>query len=413
MKTNKIAIVLGGSNPHIALIEKLKERKYYTILIDYLENPPAKNIADKHIQESTIDKEKVLEIARGFQVDIVISACIDQAIVTACYVSEVLGLPSLYNYKTSLAVTNKGLMKQRMIENNIPTSRFVFINNIEDFKVSGLKFPVMVKPADSWGSTGVKKANNINELEKYLSEALKISRTDKAIVEEFKEGREVSLYCFVKDRKAHIIMMSERYNIIEGEQKSIKCYATLSPVKFSETVNQKIQQVANQIAKSFELENTPLHIQIFINKGEVNVIEIGARVAAGLSYRTIQMNTGFDMLSATIDLYCNKSFEIEYNQKDSLIAVHLIYSYPGVFNNFAINKQIIEKGIIEEYYLYKQKGMDIGDDMSNRTRIGAFIVKANSTNELAEKIKIAMDNMEVYDIDNKPIMKRDLQLEIG
>jgi len=57
--------------------------------------------------------------------------------------------------------------------------------------------------------------------------------------------------------------------------------------------------------------------------------------------------------------------------------------------------------------------MDIGDDMSNRTRIGAFIVKANSTNELAEKIKIAMDNMEVYDIDNKPIMKRDLQLEIA
>lgn len=32
---NPVAIVLGGTNPHKALIENLKGRGYYTILVDY------------------------------------------------------------------------------------------------------------------------------------------------------------------------------------------------------------------------------------------------------------------------------------------------------------------------------------------------------------------------------------------
>ena len=58
------AIVLGGTNPHIELIENLKRRGYYTVLVDYYENPPAKHAADQHIQESTLDLEKVLQIAK-------------------------------------------------------------------------------------------------------------------------------------------------------------------------------------------------------------------------------------------------------------------------------------------------------------------------------------------------------------
>ena len=59
-----VAIVLGGTNPHVTLVEKLKKRGYYTVLIDYLPNPPAAQVADEHLQESTLDKELVAKIAR-------------------------------------------------------------------------------------------------------------------------------------------------------------------------------------------------------------------------------------------------------------------------------------------------------------------------------------------------------------
>ena len=47
----KKAIVLGGTEDHIKLIELLKNRGYFVILIDYYKNPPAKKAADLHIQE--------------------------------------------------------------------------------------------------------------------------------------------------------------------------------------------------------------------------------------------------------------------------------------------------------------------------------------------------------------------------
>ena len=40
------ALVLGGTDDHIALIESLKRRGYRTILIDHYENPPAQAVAD-------------------------------------------------------------------------------------------------------------------------------------------------------------------------------------------------------------------------------------------------------------------------------------------------------------------------------------------------------------------------------
>ena len=58
------AIVLGGTFPHITLIKKLKNRGYKTVLVDFAESPIAKEFADEHILESSLDKEKVLQIAK-------------------------------------------------------------------------------------------------------------------------------------------------------------------------------------------------------------------------------------------------------------------------------------------------------------------------------------------------------------
>jgi carbamoylphosphate synthase large subunit len=209
------SIVLGGTNPHIELIRNLKERGYYTILVDYAENPLAKDYADEHILESSMDKDKVLEIAKDRDVDLVISTCSDQANVTACYVAEKLGLPAPYSYQTSLNVTNKTLMKEIMWANNIPTSRFVTVTAGDHPDYSSLEFPLVVKPADSYGSRGVRKANHLSEIEGHLKEAIEISKVNTAIVEEYVEGEEISVDCYVLDGKAHVIMLRHKHNIID------------------------------------------------------------------------------------------------------------------------------------------------------------------------------------------------------
>ena len=88
-----IALVLGGTNPHVHLLKKLKDRGYFTILVDYYPNPPAKPFSDEHIQASTMDKDVVLDLAKSRKASLVITTNIDQANITACYVAEQLNLP--------------------------------------------------------------------------------------------------------------------------------------------------------------------------------------------------------------------------------------------------------------------------------------------------------------------------------
>ena len=209
----KTAIVLGGTIPHCELIRQLKSRGYYTILVDYYDNPPAKEFADIHIKESSLDEEKVLAVAQKYNADLTISGCVDQANKTACYVLEKMGKYRPYSYQKASDITAKSYMKRTMMENGIPTAKYISIEKffdsdiIENLESYGLHYPVIVKPTDSNSANGVKKTVNKQELAKYLTEALEISRTSRAIIEEFMTGREVSVLSFV-DGKTIKLMSS-------------------------------------------------------------------------------------------------------------------------------------------------------------------------------------------------------------
>src|SRR5690606_11585561 len=199
----KVALVLGGTIPHIVLIENLKLRGYYTILVDYYENPPAKQYADLHLQESTLDQDKVLQIAKEKNADLVISTSIDQANVTACYVGQKLGLPIPYSYESALTFTNKVLMKDILIRNNIPTSNFIEVDSLGKINLNSLSLPLVVKPSDSTGSKGVYKINNEEELRTAVVNAMEISRNNRVIIEEFKNGTEIQADFLIKDGVPH------------------------------------------------------------------------------------------------------------------------------------------------------------------------------------------------------------------
>lgn len=407
-KENPVAVVLGGTNPHIELIHQLQSRGYYVVLADYLDNPPAKSAADLHEQVSTMDEQAVLDVAKKHNAKLVISACVDQANITACYVAEQLGLTKPYSYKIASQITNKGFMKKVMVENEIPTTKYYYLENGEELQEFDLRFPVMVKPADSCAASGVKKANNPAELQEFLNEAKHVSRTGRTVVEEFFTGVEISAYCFIKDRQTHIIMASERLSVIEGENQVLKCYATVTPPNISDAAMEKVKQAATQIAHAFVLDNTPLHIQALINGDEISIIEFAPRVGGGISYQTIRKNTGFDIISATIDSYLEKKVELQYSEIACCYSVNLIYGMPGIFDHVDGVDALLEEGIIESIHYHKTKGMRIYDDRASGGRIAAFLVKGNTRKEVCGKVAYAMEHMEAYDPEGKKIMRKDL-----
>ena len=278
-----VAIVLGGTIPHVHLIELLKERGYYILLLDYTLNPPARAYADEHLFVSTLDKEAVLKIAIERKVSLIISTNIGQANITCCYVAEQLGLTKPYSYETALDVTDKQRMKRIMWKNGIPTSKFIQVGSVDEAKILNLQYPLMVKPSDSNSANGVKRVYNKTELNTYLPDALRFSRNGMAIIEEFVSGKEISAYGVVISSKAKVIMHQERLSVYDGEDKVIKCYASLAPSRISDAATQKAEQILTQIAEAFHLDNTPLFFQGIVNGDDISVIEFAPRVGLAIS----------------------------------------------------------------------------------------------------------------------------------
>jgi biotin carboxylase len=404
-----VAIVLGGTNPHIALIENLKGRGYYTVLLDYLENPPAKIYSDEHIRESTLDMDKVCAIAKKLNASLVISTCIDQANATACYVAEKLGLPKPYNYETAINVTDKGIMKKLMLENNIPTSRHISLNNFADFDPYQWNFPLVVKPSDSTGSKGVRKAYTVNELSDYFELACNVSRNKKVIIEEYIEGMEVQIDCLIQNNNARIIMIRRKNQMKLFGNFTMQSIGSSIPAEISPTAYENIETIANKIASTFQISNSSLFIQAIIEKNDkINVIEFAPRVGGGLSYRLINLYTGFDFLSATVDSFLNIIPTIKIKKSNSYIESVIIYANEGVFDKVIGQQLLFEENIIEEFFEFVTHGMKIESDMSTRSRIGAFIVKANTKKELYNKILRAIDILQVFDINGSSIMRKDI-----
>lgn len=394
-----VAIVLGGTNPHRALISSLKERGYYVTLIDYLENPPAKALADLHIQESTLDKKKVLEIAKKMKVSLVISSCVDQAYVTACYVGEELGLSIPFSYQTSRTTSEKITMKQTMLKNRIPTANFVVTDDSKNPNLEDLNYPLVVKPSDTNGSKGVRKVDSKDLLEKSIKEALLVSRNKKIIAEEFMEGIEIGVDCIISNHKAYIITTHQkRKPNINTDNSVIFSIGSLSPAQLSEKAIENVKFIANRIAHVFKLNNTPLLIQFIVNHNDVKVIEFAPRIGGGLNFFKIKQFAAYDIINASIDSFLNIPIKTNFSIPNCFYSENHIYTEPGIFGEIIGSNDLIKNETIEILFPNKTRGMSIEPGKASKERAASFIVKGQTIKEIEDKVKRALDVIKVKDI---------------
>ena len=413
MMEKPIALVLGGTVPHVHLIELLKERGFYTVLLDYTLNPPAKEYADEHLSVSTLDNEAVLEVARERQVSLVISTNVDQANVTCCYVAERMGLYSPYSYETALDVTDKQRMKKIMWDNNIPTSKYIQVSSLKEVENIDLNYPLIIKPADSNSANGVKRAYTQEELEKYLPDALRYSRNGKAIVEEFVTGKEISAYGVIVGGKAKLLMHQERVSVYDGEDKVIKCYASLAPSRIPEKAVQKAEEILTMIATAFDLDNTPLFFQGIVDGDEISVIEFAPRVGGGISFQTIKDATGYDIISAALDSYLNIPISIDsWHPMDGKYAVNQIYGTNGVYDKTTGVDELLAEGTVNVLSFYKHQGDTIDSSRASSSRIGVMVVSDATETGLRKKISDAFSKLDSLDINGISIIRRDLNLDL-
>lgn len=385
-------IVLAGGTDQIDLITGLKKRGHEVILIDYLENPPAKEYADKHYQTSTLDTERVEKIMLVESADLICTACTDQALLTVAKVSERLGKSCYLPYQTALQVTNKEFMKKILASHHIPTSHFIIKSDANIESMEQFRFPLIVKPVDCNSSKGVKKVYDINDVPKYINNALQLSRTKKIVIEEYKDGEEISADFYIENGIPKFLLATKSLKI-----KNTDSFTILGSDYPAITHEQEsaITAIASNIANAFHLLDTPLLIQLIINGQDINVIEFSARMGGGSKCKLIKTLTDVDMMSNYIDLILHVPPQIIPIRKESYCRMVYVYSHPGVFDHIEGMRELKQDSVIDDYFIYKSPKSIIEKAETSSDRVAGYIVTATDKETLEKKISLADQTIKV------------------
>lgn len=406
------AIVVAGGVAQAALITELKARGIYTILVD--RNPKAYAVpyADAFFPISTMDIDGIRQLAIDQQADMVLSACADQVLLVCAKVSEDLGLPSYIDYETAKTVSDKELMKERFVRFGIPTAHHVVMAELDMEKLTGFEYPLIVKPVDCYSSRGVRKVENEEELRAAFADAVRLSRTDTALVEEFCEGIELTVDAYVEGGIAHVLTTSVSEKT--GEENRFVIYRTLNPAPVSETIMVQVKDACQKIAEAFGLVDSPMLVQMIADENKINVLEFCARTGGCIKFRLIQKASGFDVIKAAADLVLGlKPHVEELKSENRYISNTFLYSKPGIFDHLEGFEEAKAAGLITDYVNFSAPGREFDTVTCSGDRLACFTVQGDDLPALQEAYRKALAMISALDTEGNDMIRRDFIRELN
>lgn len=401
-------IVLAGGYDQIALIQELKSRGCYVILIDYNNFPIASPYADKHYNDSTMDINRVKDIAEVEQVQLITTACTDQALFVAADVSEKLSLPFPLSSKLACALTNKKWMKEVLIKNEIPTARHILHNGTIDRKeLSSLSYPIVFKPVDANSSKGVSKVESPDGLDAAFAYALKNSRSSIVLSEEFFEGQELSIDSWVDSNGDASVLMVSRSLKSTTEENRFPIIASLFPATDEKYIDMVISPLIKRIAKAFSLFNTPLLVQVIVNSSDINVLELSARMGGGCKHHLLKHVTGLDTIKLLVNVFMSeKTEDIKPLCQSGFYLMKYIYAENGVFSGVKGIDALLRNRKIVGYYPTRKENSIISGCSTSTDRVGAMLLTAPNYEDLLVLLKQCYDEISVPDKESKAELKK-------
>ena len=242
----KIAIIFGGKSVEhdISIITGLQmmkiAKKNYDILPIYIDSEgvwwTAKNMDDVRIYHNfkkDAKRKKSVLVEFGKRAFIINKKRQEVVMALVClhglngedgFISAVLeGAGICYscsNILSSVITMDKEITKIVLSHHGIKNTNFVSIKRGEKLNVQGLKFPLIVKPANLGSSIGISVAKDEEELKKDMEIALNFD--NKVLIEEYLESaEEFNCACFKYNQKYFVsnVIQVEKGDIFSFDEK--------------------------------------------------------------------------------------------------------------------------------------------------------------------------------------------------
>ena len=387
----KKLMIMGAGIYQVPLIKKAKEMGIYTIVVSIPGNYPGFALADKVCYENTVDYEKILEVARREQIDGIVTAGTDVAVITIGKVCDELGLSGL-SFEAAQIASNKIRMKKKYEEYGVRTARFREVSFRDDLyeRTAELNFPLIFKAVDTSGSRGIIRVNSREEFEAARDIVKANTRSDHFIIEEFIEGREFGAQAFVYRGEVKFILPHGDY-VFQGD--TGVPIGHFAPYELETDVIEDAKVQLEKAILAMGLDNCAINADFILKDNKTYVLELGGRSGATCLAELVSIYYGFDYYEKLIQAALGEDVEFPMEKAIPNASMLLRSDRDGVIHSIK-NENSQDDDIYEIQFDYK-----VGDEVKKfhvgPHRIGHVITKGDTLQAAVDKLNEALGKIEI------------------
>ncbi|HLS37058.1 MAG TPA: 5-(carboxyamino)imidazole ribonucleotide synthase [Sphingobacterium bovisgrunnientis] len=257
--------ILGGGQLGRMFIQEAINYNVNVHVLDPDKNAPCRKLCQHFECGSLSDYDTVYNFGKDLDM---ITIEIEKVNVDALEALEDEGVVVYPQSRVIRLIQDKGLQKQFFKQNDIPTSAFQFISNIDSLKTANLSIPYVQKlRKDGYDGKGVKMIRTEDDLAKAF--------TEPSIIEEIVDfEKEIAVIVARNDRgEVKTFPMVE----MEFNPEANLVEFLISPSTYSFEIQQQAEELAKKIANDLQIVGL-LAVEMFLTKtGEILVNELAPR----------------------------------------------------------------------------------------------------------------------------------------
>ncbi|MED3053024.1 ATP-grasp domain-containing protein [Bacillus thuringiensis] len=264
------------------------------------------------------------------------------------------------------------------------------INEVKSFwkKLNG---PMIIKPDNLQGSLGVIKIENEDQIEFAYSKCLENCKEKEVLVEEFIEGKEVSIEAMVYMGEIIVFGITEKLLYAN----SFVEMGHISPYEEGGLQLEEYKDIVKNIVNVLGINFGPLHIEGFLNEKGFIAGEVHNRYG-GDNITTLTENSAkCDMTSPILAELAEISYEISFGTPKEFTAIRFLSSHSGRVIDVKGIDELKNNPNLIDYNIKCKVGDYIPPVTSSFDRIGWILIKGNTKSQLEINLQEALDNIEI------------------
>jgi biotin carboxylase len=366
------AFILGGGRWQTDVIKRASDLGLRTLVADVSSAAPGRGIADEFVQIDTNNKLGLLEIARRYEIDLVIAEQTDRVVPIAAFINEQMGLKGI-KQEVAHVFTNKYAMRNALAHSGVRMPWYSEISSLEEARkcASDRGYPVVLKPKRAQSSIGVFKISDDRDLRTHFEQTMAVSEDRRILIEEFISGTEITVEAFSLRGKCSVLAVSEK--------KHYPFHPCLAqrisyPPRFDETTMRRIVETAEKVVSTLGLKDGISHAEYRVHKGWPYLIEVAARGGGNRIASVITPHvSGVDVYELLIRSLLGEDVEMPALRRRSAVLE---------FFDFAPGRVKTVKGL----ELHFKPGDIVERPKDGRSRLGYCISLGESRDEVDDKV---------------------------